>query len=87
MLLAKTSGQTAQPWGGCDAGLARSEKGTPFVRRAPREENLSIQQVRVEEWMIYEGIQNGALSDKKSFGAKQITIHWDRLPRAVMITQ
>lgn len=87
MLLVETSGQTAQPRGGCDAGLANSEKGTPFVRRTPREENLSSQQVRIEEWMIYEGLQNGALSDKMSFGAKQITIHGDRLPRAAMTTR
>lgn len=42
----------------------------------------------MEEWMIYEGLQNGALSDKKkSFGAKQITIYWNTLPRAAMTTQ
>lgn len=86
MLLVETSGQTAQPWGGCNAGLASSEKGTPFVRRTPGEETLSSQQVRMEEWMIYEGLQNGALSDK-SFGAKQIMIYWNTLPRAAMTTQ
>lgn len=87
MLLVETSGQTAQPSGGCDAGLASSEKGTSFVRRTPGEENLSSQQVCMEKWMIYEGLQNGALSDKKSFGAKQITIYWNTLPRAAMTTQ
>lgn len=59
MLLVETSGKTAQPWGGCDAGLASSEKASSFVRRTPGEENLSSQQVRMEEWMIYEGLQNG----------------------------
>lgn len=87
MLLAETSGQTAQPWGGCNTGLASSEKGTPFVKRSPGEENLSSQQMCMEEWLIYEGLQNGALSDKKPFRAKQITIYWNTLPRAAMTTQ